>query len=181
MSEVAEVFRTLVDDSTGAGEPLISRVEGEVAAAKEGSIAFSFKDDSGNVILPQLAADGRLPVQVTPAGAELTSSAVDTIVALNTDLSVVTLTLTISTSYALRFATGSSFQPCIWRVEQTDDAAMTDVLHWVTGPGDFNYQAAPLCINVTAGASGTQELSIIVQQIRGPFSDVHATICAQEN
>jgi len=58
MADPRESFATLEDSSTGAGEALISRVEGEAAAAQAGSIGFSFKDSSGNVILPALDASG---------------------------------------------------------------------------------------------------------------------------
>jgi len=58
MADPRESFATLEDSSTGAGEALISRVEGEAAAAQAGSIGFSFKDSSGNVILPSLTAGG---------------------------------------------------------------------------------------------------------------------------
>ena len=62
MADLREVFPVLQDDATGAGEALISRTEGEVAAAKAGLIGFSFKDSSGNVVLPQLLADGSIAI-----------------------------------------------------------------------------------------------------------------------
>ena len=181
MAELAEVFNILADGTTGEGEAAISRIEGEASAAIAGLIGFSFKDNSGNVILPQLSSDGRLPVQVTPAGAEIEDSATVTVAALNTAEDVAVVTLTASTAYAFRFCSASSFQPCKWTVTQTDDATTTDILTFVTGSGAYSYESSPLCLNVTAGASGTQELAVTVTQLRGPLSDAHATLCIQEN
>jgi hypothetical protein len=181
MAELAEVFNILADGTTGEGEAAISRIEGEASAAIAGLIGFSFKDDSGNVVLPQLSADGRLPVQVTPAGAEIEATATVTVAALDTEEDVAVITLTASTSYAFRFGTASSFQPCLWSITQTDDASVTSIMKFVTGSGQYNYTASPLCLNVTAGATGVQELAITVTQLRGPLSDAHATLCVQEN
>jgi hypothetical protein len=64
MADPRESFATLEDSGTGAGEALISRTEGEAAAAQAGSIAFSFKDSSGNVILPALNAAGNIGVTI---------------------------------------------------------------------------------------------------------------------
>ena len=58
MADPRESFATLEDSVSGAGEALISRIEGEAAASQAGSIGFSFKDSTGNVILPQLDASG---------------------------------------------------------------------------------------------------------------------------
>ena len=62
MADVNEIFYILADSSTGAGEAAISRIEGEAAAGIAGLIGFAFKDSSGNVVLPQLDSQGRLPV-----------------------------------------------------------------------------------------------------------------------
>ena len=181
MAEQAELFRILDDvaGSTGGQAPG-ARIEGEAAASIEGLIGFSFKDSSGNVILPALTAAGRLPVETTPQGAVIHDSAVSTPGALNTDVDVVTLTLTASETYEVRFMQAGSFGPCIWAVEQTDDATVTDRINFVTGPGDFNHSDTPDCIQVVAGASGTQELKLVGQQIRGALTDMHGTLCVQQ-
>ena len=180
MAEVAEVFRILADDATGAGEAPISRIEGEVAAAKEGLIGFSFKDNSGNVILPQLTADGRISVSGESPGTPLDDFGQATPVSLNTDLTVATITLTVSTVYQIRFIAGDSGQPSIWRLEQTDDATQTDIFYFRTGVGAPQSNFVTDCLVITAGASGTQELNLIHQQLRGPLSDVQGGFCLLE-
>ncbi len=132
------------------------------------------------MVLPQLSADGRLPVQVTPAGAELEAQATVTVAALDTEEDVAVITLTASTSYSIRFGSAYSFQPCKWTITQTDDVTTTVKYVALSGSGNYGFDINPLCLNVTAGATGTQELAITVEQLRGPLSDAHATICIQE-
>lgn len=64
MADLRESFATLEDSSTQEGKALAARQEGDAAAAQNGSIGFSFKDSSGNVVLPALDAAGNVPVVV---------------------------------------------------------------------------------------------------------------------
>lgn len=54
-------FPTL-EGASGEGLVLRQVVMGDSPTGKNGSIGFAFRDSSGNVILPQLTAAGRLPV-----------------------------------------------------------------------------------------------------------------------
>jgi hypothetical protein len=84
MADPRESFATLEDSSTGAGEALISRTEGEAAAAQAGSIGFSFKDSSGNVILPALTAGGFIQTTIVfPYNEGDASAGVDGLVAFS--------------------------------------------------------------------------------------------------
>jgi len=67
-NDLRESFPSLEDAATGAGVPLTKSVEGDAAAGKVGSVGFAFKDVSGNIVLPQLDAQGRLPVQLDGQG-----------------------------------------------------------------------------------------------------------------
>lgn len=64
MADLRESFATLEDSGTQEGKALAARQEGDAAAAQNGSIGFSFKDSTGNVILPSLDAAGNVPVLV---------------------------------------------------------------------------------------------------------------------
>jgi hypothetical protein len=180
MAEVAEVFRTLADDATGAGEPLISRIEGEVAAGKEGAIGFAFKDASGNVVLPQLTDAGRVPVDVEPPGIPIDDFGTATPAGLNTDTTVATLTLTVNKVYDVAWFLISSFQDCIWKLKITDDATVTEKEIGATGAGFFTHSSKPHCLEITAGASGTQTIELVAQQLRGPLSDIRGGLCVHE-
>lgn len=63
MADIRESFATL-ENGSQVGVALKARVEGDAAAAQNGSIGFAFKDSSGNVILPALDASGNVPVLI---------------------------------------------------------------------------------------------------------------------
>ena len=180
MAEVAEVFRTLADDATGAGEPLISRVEGEASAGKEGSIAFSYKDQSDNVVLPQLTAAGRVPVDVEPDGIPIDDFGTATPAGLNTDTTVATITLTVDETYDVSWFLISSFHDCIWKLKITDDVTVTEKEIGATGAGFFTHSSTPKCWEVAAGSSGTQTIELVAQQLRGPLSDIRGGLCVHQ-
>jgi len=60
MADIRESFATLEDSGTSEGKALAARVEGDAAAAQNGSIGFAFKDSAGDVILPALDATGNI-------------------------------------------------------------------------------------------------------------------------
>jgi len=60
MADIRESFATLEDSGTSEGKALAARVEGDAAAAQNGSIGFAFKDSTGDVILPALDATGNI-------------------------------------------------------------------------------------------------------------------------
>ena len=64
MADLRESFATLEDSGTSAGKSLAARIEGDAAASQNGSIGFSFKDSSGNVILPSLTAGGLIQTTI---------------------------------------------------------------------------------------------------------------------
>ena len=176
MSEKEEVFNILADSATGEGEAAISRIEGEVAAAIAGLIGFAFKDSDGNVVLPQLTTDGKIPVSSDAAGIHTEAQGTVTpVVAVRT--LVATATLTALKQYSLKFLSVSSTQTVLWEVEQTDDATDAVRHKLITGSGDFTEQVNAGCLEFTGGASGTQEVKVYGTQIKGSASDMHATIC----
>ena len=63
MADPRESFPTL-ENASDEGVVLRARQEGDAAASQNGSIAFSFKDSSGNVILPALDAAGNVKVLI---------------------------------------------------------------------------------------------------------------------
>lgn len=174
MADVVELFNIL-SDATGEGTAPDAKSEGN--APGQGLVGFSFKDSSGNLILPQLNSDGTIPVKSDAPGTPLRDSGVATPGALNTDVSVVTITLTASETYKLKKAGGSSFKSCVWRVEHNNNGTPDELARWVTGAGGYAEITECDCIEFTAGATGTQELKIIAQQTSGKLSDMHAFAC----
>lgn len=165
MADVREVFPILADDGTGAGEPAISRIEGEPAAAKEGLIGFSFKDSSGNVILPQLTADGKLPVDTEGVAGTCYSAAGEVAAGSSTLTDVATITGALAKTYSKFGVICSSKRSSLWQLQYVDDAggtpATTVLAEFVTGPGQMTVCCEISClIQSTASGTGTQEFKL---------------------
>ncbi len=69
--DLRESFPTTEDAITGEGVPLTKSLEGDVASGKIGSVGFAFKNASGNLTLPQLDVQGRLPISSEIQGTRL--------------------------------------------------------------------------------------------------------------
>jgi len=161
MADLREVFPILQDDSTGAGEAPVSRIEGEVAAAKEGLIGFSFKDSSGNVVLPQLLSNGKLPVDTeSVAGTCLYADGEDASPVVSTASDVVTLVAGLN-QYTNLLLSGSCLRTSLFELVHIDDVGVTDTEtslgKFLVGPGQFSFCCESLCRSFDAtGGTGVQ-------------------------
>lgn len=63
MSDGKETFEILLDSSGDGAAPSKSE-SGDAAAGKVGLVGFSFKDASGNLVLPALDASGGIPASI---------------------------------------------------------------------------------------------------------------------
>lgn len=63
MPDARESFPTLENDLQ-EGVPLAAVQEGDEIAAKNGSLGFSFKDNGGNAVAPELVSDGSIPTSL---------------------------------------------------------------------------------------------------------------------
>jgi hypothetical protein len=179
MADTNELFNTL-EDGSGNGVAIRQKAEGDAPSTDNGLMGFSFKDSSGNLVLPQLNASGQLPVTPGAAGTPISGSAVATPVSLNTDTDVVVIALTASETYECSMAMGSSFQPVEWNLVHNDNGTPNELARFVTGPGSFAHNVDFKNIAFTAGAAGTQELKLIGSQKRGGLSDMHGTVSVLE-
>lgn len=178
MADLAEVFKTLKDDSSGAGESLVSRVEGEVGAGKAGAIGFAFKDSSGNVILPALTAAGKIPVDTeSVAGTIIRDRAtiVSGSVSVGSDNDVITLTLAVDQIYNCSDFMGATTRICKWTLVQNDNASETILDVFFTGPGQFSFSENPKNLTVTAGSTGVQQIILRANPLFSA-TDVHGRL-----
>jgi hypothetical protein len=76
MADVRESFTTL-EGSSQEGLALRAVQQGDSVAAKNGSLAFGFKDSSGNAIAPALDASGNVPVSGPLTDTQLRATPVD--------------------------------------------------------------------------------------------------------
>lgn len=144
-------------------------------ADSPGLPAFSFKDSAGNLVRPQLNADGTVPVSFN-SGTAKSASGLATIAALNTEQDVVSITLAANDVVKANMAMGSAFQPMIFVMYHDDNGTLNELVRFVVGPGDFSHTANLDNIEFTAGAIGTQRLVLRATQLRGALTDAHGTI-----
>ena len=183
MVDEAELFNTLDDGGAGAAPKKMQ--EGDSPVSANGSIGFSFKDSSGNVVLPQLDASGRVPV--TPdapgtcyyANGELAAGSLTL-----ADITNAVTTLVLEKSYSKIGAFASCLQASLFQIVHVDDAGGTPVEtvlgEFIVGPGQYSFQAFLECfILSTFGNTGTQELKLKGQNFR-KLSSLRGSVSALE-
>jgi hypothetical protein len=166
MAEVKEVFPIVADFATEAGESLHSIQEGVAPSTRRGSIGFAFKDSSGNVVLPQLDSEGKLPVTSEGAGIEVAANGELAAGSLSmADITGATLTLTADAEYNnLQFVV-SSFRESVFHLVQIDDATTTILARVRVGPGQYTFLWNGGKRKIVAGSTGTQTLKIQGQNL----------------
>jgi len=168
MADLREVFPILSDSATGAGEAAISRVEGEAAAGQEGLIGFSFKDASGNVVLPSLTSEGKILVDTegfggvckSDYGSNAGSLSVTTIATLDETV------ISVSKVYEKFEVLVSCMRDTLWEIVYIDDTNGTPVLTviaaFLTGPGQFTVIGKIDCLELDT-TGGTDDQNIILR------------------
>jgi len=182
MADLKQLFHILKDDAGGGGEAPISRIEGEASAAKEGLIGFSFKDSSGNVVLPQLNAAGEIPVSneandlacLTEQG-KATGSLSDVDIAL--------ITLSASTVYRRISYIVTCLRASEFRIESVDDKGSGDITtilaQILVGPGDYTDSSELFHLEFTSGSTGVQSLDLVAKNLFDA-SDLRGTLAVGE-
>lgn len=158
MADLEEVFKITQDSVTGAGEAPIAREEGEAGAGQGGLIGFSFKDSSGNVVLPALTAAGKLPVDTAAAAGTVIRDAQTVAGTGGVAADVITLTLVNDEVYNMSDYIGASSRIAKWELIWNNNGAETQLDAFITGPGQFSFSEEPKNLQITAGSTGTQEL-----------------------
>jgi hypothetical protein len=190
MPDPREVFYVLADSTSGEGESWISRIEGEASAAIAGGIAFSFKDASGDVVLPQLDAQGRLPVtEEAVAGTcynehgELAAGSATTVKVTGAEIAA-----TVAKVYHNISATGCCLRSSLFEVVHIDDEGVgdTEVIleEFIVGAGQFSFQTSLDCLEVdTTGGTGTIVITLRAKNFNASptaLSSLRGTVAALE-
>lgn len=167
MANEKALFRTL-NDGTEAGAGLAQAIDATTAASgKLGSIGFAFKDSSGNVVLPQLTAAGKIMVDT-----ELVNGTAKKSWVANNAGSLTFVDLATISGVTTGKVYNSIFAQCLCQNEgefelvYIDDAGGTPVetvvATFMTGPGQYSDDIDPrteLEIS-TVGGTGTQVIKI---------------------
>lgn len=177
--DVRETFPITEDATTGAGLNPTSRVEGDAAAAMKGLIGFAFKDSSGNVILPQLTSEGKLPVDFASAGVPKSAQCGTAVAGSLTQVLVCEVALTISKTYGKISARGACFREAIFQLIQLNDVTSTVLDEFIVGPGQFSYEIQMGALEILTGGTGTQKLQLKAKNL-DKASDFRGSLSALE-
>lgn len=183
MVDEAELFNILDDGGAGAAPKKMQ--EGDSPTAANGMLVFGFKDSSGNVVLPELDASGRVPV--TPdapgtcyyANGELAAGSLTL-----ADITNATTALVLEKSYSKIGAFGSCLQASLFQIVHVDNDTVTPVEtvlgEFIVGPGAYSFQAFLECfILSTVGNTGIQTLKLKGQNFR-KLSSLRGSVSALE-
>lgn len=178
MADIKSVFNVL-DDGT-EGQALTKKSSGE-ASTGNGALSFSFRDSSGNVILPQLTASGALPVDTGAVSGTVVSDHSIVASVADTETAVAVASLVSSTAYTCAEFSVSCAEQTTWKLYNIDDAGGTPVktLIWsgITGAGSLTICCQPKNLTFTSGSTGTQTLSM-EGTCKKSATDMHAFISA---
>jgi hypothetical protein len=177
MADQRESFPVL-EDGTGAGAALSKMLEGDSPSTKNGSIGFSFKSSAGNVILPTLTTDGRIPVSDDAAGTLLKNA---TVVAGNgTEVTILEITLAASKTYVSIQGRVTCFAESVYRLIFSNNAVETELDYALVGPGQFTAEIGLPKLEITSGGTGVQKLIIKGINSFNKVSDFRASLHAVE-
>jgi hypothetical protein len=154
-----EVF-PILETSGGQGSSASQSQAGDAAAGKRGLTAFGFRDSSGNLVLPQLTAAGKLAVDTGSSSGTCKKAFGKNATGSLTEVLLATISLTASKVYADIASTVSCTRTAVYRLVHNDNGVETELAVQIVGAGQFSHDFAQACLEFTAGATGTQELKL---------------------
>lgn len=178
MANIAELFNILHDAGTGGGAAPELRVEGD--SPGDGLNVFTFKDSSGNLALPSLNTNGDIGVSLDEGITR--KKAVGVAVGIvATDVDVASITgLTVSKLHRRPFISVACTRTTLWSLVQIDDATTTILWYTITGSGSYSFSDYIEDLEFTTGASGTQTLKIVGNQLQSNPSNLYGTLTIRE-
>jgi hypothetical protein len=177
MANLRESFPTLENTTTEEGVALGARIEGQSSAGVNGAIGFAFKDVDGNVVLPQLNAQGQVPVTMEQVGNNLYARGENAGSA--TEVLLATIALATSKTYEDIFLQVSCFRDTEFRLTWNNNGVETELAAALVGPGSLTFGQLLEGVEFTSGATGTQQLKIYGQN-QNALSTMKATIAVKE-
>jgi hypothetical protein len=179
MADTRTSFTVLEDSSTQAGLPIHKVLQGDALAAKNAIPALIAKDISGNLRYPLVDALDQLVV-TTDSSALANLSATGTVAGNAAFTPVATITLVANRVYRDISVMAACFRDAEFKLVFTDDVTPTDLaLGILTGAGALSVAASLKSLEFTAGATGTQTLTLEAKNLNA-LSDFRGTIAVQE-
>ena len=183
MADKRAVFTPLEDDITGEGLALPARKIGDDSLAKNGLIAYGYRDSADKVTLPKLTVGGAVPVDT--GGAGICKSATGKVTATGGDDDVTTIVLALAKTYNNVELSVSNSQQTAWSLVYIDNVggSPTETILWqrLTGPGDYGVDINFDCVQFdTISGTGVQNLVLRCDQISAANSDMRAYLGVKE-
>lgn len=181
MSEVRESFPVLENTGTGAGEALASKQEGVAPGSDNGLMALAFKDSSGDLVLPQLDAEGRLPVTLEGVGVEKSAAGelADGSGSM-ADITGASISLTVDKVYGQIKFNVSCFRDAYFNIVWVDDGTPTVIGRARCGSGQYTVSVDLHKKLLTAGSTGVQVLKIQGQNMNTQSAMSAEISCIEE-
>ena len=168
MADPREIF-SILDNGDGSGIAPDKAIDATTAAAAlKGLVGFSYKDSSGNVILPQLTTDGKVPVDTegfggTPKSAkgELATGSLSL-----ADVTGAEITISGAGDIAREIkADICCLHASLFQIVYVDDADGTPVEtvidEAIVGPGQYSFKMGNRTLSQdVSGGTGTQKLKL---------------------
>lgn len=165
MAHVRESFPVL-EGASQEGLALRAVQVGDSTASKNGLLGFSFKDSSGNAVLPTLTTEGKVPVDLAGAGVPKQASASAEVAGSLTEVTVAEVSLTTSKTYGSVMANCSCFKEAIFYLYQLDDVTETLISAAIVGPGQYSFHIDLGKAEYVAGGSGTQKFILKAKNLQ---------------
>lgn len=183
MSE-RELYANLVDED-GVSHALRKILEGDVAAAKEGQLAFAFKDSSGKAVLPMLNDEGAIVVSqdfgttIRRRGELLSGSQV-----IDSESLVVEIDLAANELYSKMSAILTGSRHSYFRIAYVDDAngtpSETTLGDAIISSGHYNFKwNLEVDVFSTVGGTGDQKLRVYATPL-DKESNLYASISVNQ-
>jgi len=174
------VFPILEDIATEAGVNLSQAVPGNAPTGRNGLMALAFKDNAGNLVLPQLTSEGKIAVDFEGAGVSKSATSDGEIPGAATETVVAEVSLTALKTYGKIHGNCACFKEAIFYLYQVDDATETKIGHALVGPGQYTFKIDLGQKEIVAGATGTQKLSLRALNLTSKLSDFLGDVACLE-
>jgi len=178
MADVRESFPVL-EGASQEGLALRAIQEGDAPTSKNGILGFAFTDSAGNVILPQLTAEGKVPVDFEGAGVSKSATSNGVVAGALTNTLICEVSLTASKTYGKVSARGACFREAIFQLIQVNDVTETILDEFIVGPGQFSYLCDLGQTEFISGATGAQKLQLKAMNL-SKASDFRGSIACLE-
>lgn len=178
MADIRESFPTL-EDGTGAGVCATASLVGDSPSGKVFMPTIMWKDSSGNLAIPQLTAQGRIPVDTEQVVGTIKRARGTVSAGSLTATNVATLSLTATKKYSDISFIVSCRKDAFFQIVQNDNGSQTVLYDVILGPGQLSFQCNLHVDQFTAGTTGTQQLLVVGNNF-STQSALYATVTCVE-